>query len=90
MTEPEPTTGLRNWAGNVAFDPARVARPRSVDELRQVVSSSPRVRALGTGHSFSPVAATDGVLVLLDALPPVLEVDATTSTATVGAGTRWG
>lgn len=90
MTEPEDRTALRNWAGNIAFDPARVARPGSVDELREVVASSSRVRALGTRHSFSPVAATDGVLVLLDALPPVLEVDAATSTATVSAGTRWG
>lgn len=90
MTEPEDPTILRNWAGNIAFDPARVARPRSVDELREVVASASRVRALGTGHSFSPIASTDGVLVLLDELPRVLEVDAASSTATVSAGTRWG
>jgi len=54
------------------------------------VAGADRVRVLGTGHSFSPVADTDGVLVLLDAMPAVLDVDARTSTATVSAGTRWG
>lgn len=81
---------LQNWARNVTFAPERVVRPRSVDELRDVVASTTRVRALGTGHSFSRVADTDGTLVLLDSLPRLLEVDAVASTATVSAGTRWG
>jgi len=85
-----PAEPLLNWARNVVFSPAQIARPRSVDELREVVGSASRLRALGTGHSFSPVAATEGVLLLLDAMPRVLEVDAPSSTATVSAGTRWG
>jgi xylitol oxidase len=80
----------RNWAGNVTFAPTGVARPTSVAALQEVVASSQRVRALGTAHSFSRVADTDGVLVRLDALPPVVEVDATRSTVTVSAGIRWG
>jgi len=90
MTTPTDDAPLQNWARNVTFAPERVARPQSVDELRDVVASAARVRALGTGHSFSPVAGTEGALVLLDSLPRVLEVDAVSSTATVSAGTRWG
>jgi alditol oxidase len=86
----ESATPLTNWARNVTFAPASLARPSSIDELRHVVASADRVRALGTGHSFSRVADTDGVLVKLDALPPVLDVDARTSSVTVSAGTRWG
>ncbi|MGD9956443.1 MAG: FAD-binding protein [Candidatus Nanopelagicales bacterium] len=85
-----PADPLQNWARNITFAPSRIARPRSLDELREVVAGADRVRVLGTGHSFSPVADTDGVLVLLDAMPAVLDVDARTSTATVSAGTRWG
>ena len=90
MTTPTYDAQMQNWARNVTFAPERVVRPRSVDELRGVVASTARVRALGTRHSFSPVADTDGTLVLLDSLPRVLEVDAVASTATVSAGTRWG
>ncbi len=90
MTTPTDGAALQNWARNITFAPERVARPRSIVELQDVVASATRVRALGTGHSFSPVASTDGTLLLLDSLPQVLEVDAVASTATASAGTRWG
>lgn len=85
-----PAEQIRNWAGNVSFSPADVARPQSLDELRETVARAPRVRALGTGHSFSPVADTGGTLLLLDAMPRELDVDASTPRATLSAGTRWG
>ncbi|HCT76471.1 MAG TPA: FAD-binding protein, partial [Micromonosporaceae bacterium] len=47
-----------NWAGNVTFGAARVYRPDSVGELRRIVAASARIRALGSGHSFSVVADT--------------------------------
>ncbi len=81
---------LRNWAGNVTFRPSAVARPRSTEELSDVVASSPRLRVLGTGHSFSPVADTDGTLVVLDAMPRTIDVDVDASTVRVAAGVRWG
>jgi xylitol oxidase len=69
----------------------RVHRPASVDELRRIVAGSRRVRALGTGHSFSRVldSADGGDLVCLDGLPPSVEIEAAdggTATATVAAG----
>ncbi|WP_312032867.1 FAD-binding protein [Actinomadura latina] len=83
--------GLRfsNWAGNVAYGAVRVHRPESVDELRRVVAGGRRVRALGSGHSFSLVADTTGDLVRLDGLPPLVEIDAARSSATVAAGMRY-
>jgi xylitol oxidase len=78
-----------NWAGNVAFQAVRVDRPQSIDELRTLVAAQPRIRALGTGHSFSAVADTTGVLVRLDGLPPVIEVDPAAATVTVSAGLRY-
>lgn len=89
---PTPSTVLApaaNWAGNVTFRAARVHRPASVDELRRIVAASRRVRALGSGHSFSRVADTDGDLVRLDALPPSLRIDPVASTVTVSAGMRY-
>lgn len=80
---------LRNWAGNVVFGAGRVHRPESVDELRRIVARGRRVRALGSGHSFSLVADSDGELVRLDGLPPMVEIDSGRSSVTVAAGMRY-
>jgi xylitol oxidase len=83
-------TALTNWAGNVTFAAATVHRPTSVEELQEVVASSGRIRALGSGHSFSTVADTDGDLVSLAGLPPRVEVAGDRTTVTVSAGLRYG
>jgi xylitol oxidase len=53
-----------------------------------MVAGADRIRALGTGHSFSRVADTTGDLVSLADLPRRLEIAG--DTVTVGAGTRYG
>ncbi|HEX8303486.1 MAG TPA: FAD-binding protein [Jatrophihabitans sp.] len=81
---------MRNWAGNVSFAPARYCRPGTVDELRELVAGSERVRALGTGHSFNPIADTTGTLISTAGLPAVIEVDSAASVVEVSAGLRYG
>ena len=51
---------------------------------------SPRIRALGTRHSFSQVAASDGPLVTLSKMPADLEFDTPARTVRVAAGVRYG
>ncbi|WP_327233964.1 FAD-binding protein [Streptomyces sp. NBC_01317] len=91
MTQLEATTDLprTNWAGNVTYDPGRVHRPRTLDELRRLVAERTRIRALGSGHSFSAVAEAPGDRVLLDGLPPTVRLDRQDGTVTVAAGTRY-
>jgi alditol oxidase len=79
---------ITNWAGNVTFAAASLLRPRSVDELRGIVARTPRVRVLGAGHSFSPVADSPA-LVTLDGLPAEIDIDSARGTARVGAGLRY-
>jgi xylitol oxidase len=87
----KPTNGrLTNWAGNVTFSAQRVSRPESLGELRRIVAGRERVRALGTGHSFNPIADTPGDLVSVAGLPRVMEIDARRATVTVSAGLRYG
>ena len=80
----------RNWAGNVTFTPERVHRPRSVEELQELVAAGGRVRVLGAGHSFNRIADTTGVLVSVADLPEVVEVDRAVGTVRVSAGMRYG
>ena len=55
-----------------------------------MVAESTRVRALGTGHSFTPIADTPGVLVATAGLPAVCDVDSAAGAVTVGAGVTYG
>lgn len=80
-----------NWAGNQQAAPVRVETPRDTDEVvravKQAAAERTRVKAVGAGHSFTAIAATDGVLLRLDALSGVREVDRANRLATVGGGT---
>ncbi|MFD9795411.1 D-arabinono-1,4-lactone oxidase [Streptomyces sp. NPDC059070] len=81
----------RNWAGNVTARPAREESPASTAELaaavRRAAEDGLTVKAVGTGHSFTTAAATDGVLIRPDLLTGIREIDRTAMTVTVEAGT---
>ncbi len=84
------TEMLTNWAGNVRFSARQARRPASVAELQRLVAASPRVRALGTGHSFSPIADTPGTLISVAGLPKIIEFDAAQPGVMVSAGLTYG
>ncbi|MER5991944.1 D-arabinono-1,4-lactone oxidase [Streptomyces viridosporus] len=81
----------RNWGGNVRVRPAREVTPASVDELaaavRRAAEDGLTVKPVGTGHSFTSIAATDGVLVRPHLLTGIRDVDREAGTVTVEAGT---
>lgn len=77
---------VRNWAGNVTFGARELREPTSLDELARLVAGAARVRALGTGHSFSRIADTTGTLVSAARLPEVFEVGPAGTTVRAGAG----
>ena len=52
-----------------------------------VADSTGPVKAVGSGHSFTPVALTTGTLVRLDHLTGLVGVDRAQGTVTVRAGT---
>lgn len=89
-----------NWAGNVLANPTLRTAPTTVAEVADTVisaaASGSRVKCVGAGHSFTPAAATDGVLISLDDLTgiesivPTRDADGRVDGAdvTVWAGTR--
>ncbi|WP_369030466.1 MULTISPECIES: FAD-binding protein [Streptomyces] len=82
---------LTNWAGNITYTPKELHRPHTPAALRALVAESARVRVLGSGHSFNPIAepGDGGVLLSLAALPPEIDVDTTARTVRVGGGVRY-
>ncbi len=81
---------MRNWSGNVTYAAARILHPTSIEELRRVVGSASRIRALGTRHSFSTVADTTADLVSLAELPATVEIAPDGRTVTVASAMRYG
>ncbi|MFJ5879042.1 D-arabinono-1,4-lactone oxidase [Streptomyces sp. NPDC093088] len=81
----------RNWAGNVTSRPAREVSPASAEELAEAVRRAAedglRVKTVGTGHSFTPIAATDGVLIRPGLLTGIRRIDREAMTVTVESGT---
>jgi FAD/FMN-containing dehydrogenase len=80
-----------NWVGNQSFEPAAIARPASEQEVAELVAeaaaSGQHVRVFGAGHSFTPVAETDGLLLDMSALHGVTGADPARKRATALAGT---
>jgi len=80
----------RNWAGNQTARPRRVASPRSAQEVADQVlragADGLTVRMAGTGHSFTPVAATDGLLLRPGGLTGIRSVDEAAGLVTAEAG----
>jgi L-gulono-1,4-lactone dehydrogenase len=84
------TETWKNWAGDQRCAPAEIVRPTSEDELAQAVAQAAgrgvSVRAVGSGHSFTDIACTDGLLVDTSGMQRVIEADAESRRVTVQAG----
>lgn len=82
-----------NWARNQSGAPAEVRTPSSVRDVARAVqdaaASGRRVRMVGTGHSFTGVAITDGIMLRPQGLTGIRSVttDNGSSSVCVLAGT---
>ncbi|MBQ1081461.1 MULTISPECIES: D-arabinono-1,4-lactone oxidase [unclassified Nocardiopsis] len=78
------------WADTHQARPRRTATPNSTEDVVSAVTSATaeglRVRMVGTGHSFTDVAVTDGLLLAPHSLTRVRSIDVGAGTATVEAG----
>jgi alditol oxidase len=79
----------RNWAGNYEYRAERLHRPSTMEDLREIVAAAPRVRVLGSRHSFNDIADSEE-LVTLDAMPRDVVVDRASDTVSFNAGMTYG
>lgn len=92
-TAASPSVGLRwsSWSGLSATVPAGCLRPTTPEDVAAAVLHARerglRVKMPGSGHSFTDVALTDGLLLDPRALRGVVEVDRGAMTVTALAGT---
>jgi alditol oxidase len=78
-----------NWSGNYTYRARAVHAPSTTDELQQTIAALPRVRVLGSRHSFTDLADSEQ-LVSLDGLPREVVIDRGNMTATVNGAIRYG
>lgn len=80
-----------SWSGLATAKPAEVLSPHDPEEVADAVRSARerglRVKMPGTGHSFTDIAVTDGVLLRPDSLRGIVGVDREAMTVTALAGT---
>jgi L-gulonolactone oxidase len=94
MSEPsDPHEGAvrwRNWAGDERCRPSALERPGSLDELSAAVARATRrglrVRAVGSGHSFSDIACSDGLMLSLERMAGIVDIDRSSGLVRVQAG----
>lgn len=83
-TRPESVEGDRpvwkNWIGDQKAYPVAIKHPTSLQDLVDAVNEANAgrlsVRCVGSGHSFSDVATTDGILLDPHGMKKVLDLDA--------------
>jgi len=81
----------QNWAGTASADPVRRSWPRSTEDIGRAITAAAKdgltVRALGSGHSFTPAAATSGVAIDLSTWAGIIGADLDSGLVTVRSGT---
>jgi FAD-linked oxidoreductase len=91
MTATTRSSTWRNWSGLTASAPSEVLRPSSAADVVAAVNRAREqkttVKMPGTGHSFTGIAAPEGIMLEPFGLAGLVEVDAENLTATAYAGT---
>jgi FAD-linked oxidoreductase len=82
----------QNWSGLESAEPRTVIRPGSAADVVDAVSAARRggttVKMVGTGHSFTGIAAPGDAMLLPHLLTGIVEVDRDAMTVTALAGTQ--
>lgn len=79
----------KNWAGNYAYRAQKLHRPTTIEQAQEIIAGAPRVRVLGSRHSFNDIADSSE-LVTLEDMPEDVIVDHEAGTVSLGAALKYG
>ena len=83
-------TSWSNWAGNQRAEGISFFKPRTEEQLQQIVrhaaANNKRVKAVGSGHSFTAIGIAEEILVDLSNYDAVISVDKATNKVTAQSG----
>lgn len=80
-----------NWSGSLKFTPAKVARPRTEEEVAALVAQAGEqnrtIRMVGACHSSSQIIQADDILLSLERMTGLVTTDQVSCEAVVRPGT---
>jgi alditol oxidase len=79
-----------NWAGNLTYRAARLHRPETLEQVRELVRAGHKLRVLGSRHSFNDIADSPEDLISLEYFNKVVAIDGERGTVTVEGGVKYG
>ena len=84
---------ISNYDGGITASPAQLVSPRSVAEIQAILRDAGRypgpVRAMGSYHSLTPCASSDGTIISMSAMKRIVHIDAEKRTFTAEAGLQF-
>jgi alditol oxidase len=73
-----------NWAGNYTYRAQKLHRPSTIEQAQEIIANAPRVRVLGSRHSFNDIADSLELITLED-MPMNVVFDRAASTVSFNA-----
>ncbi|MFS0724660.1 FAD-binding protein [Paenibacillus sp. 1P07SE] len=80
----------KNWAGNYTYGAVECHVPDNLDEVRERVAGSEKIKVLGSRHSFNGIADTHATHLSMERMNRVLSLDREHNRVTVEGGIRYG
>src|SRR5262245_37809481 len=84
---------LTNYDGSITTTPQQLVYPTTVAEIQAVLKDSARypspVRAMGSHHSLTPCAASDGTVINMSQMTRIVGIDDSRQTITAEAGLQY-
>jgi alditol oxidase len=78
-----------NWAGNYTYRAQKLHRPSTIEQAQEIIANAPRVRVLGSRHSFNDIADSLELITLED-MPMNVVFDRAASTVSFNAALKYG
>ena len=85
-----PDEKLKNWAGNLEYSTERLYSANSLEEVRDYVKKTTRLKVLGTRHCFNTIADSADRFLSLKSMADIVGLDSAKRTVTVQAGITYG
>ena len=79
----------KNWAGNLQYSSKKIIQPESVEQIKEIVKNSKRVKTLGSRHCFNGIADCDETHLSLAKMNKILAIDETAMTVTIEGGAKY-
>ena len=84
---------LVNYDGSIRTSPQQLVYPETVADIQRVVRDRSRypspVRAMGSHHSLTPCATSDGTILKMSKMTRILQIDRARQTITAEAGLQY-